>query len=204
MAVLTGPNHAEEVGRAMATAAVVASQDHQTSVQIQTALNQPWLRLYTSDDICGAEWCGVLKNCYAIAAGIASGLGLGDNATAALVTRALAEMTRLVSALGGKTVTCQGLAGIGDLMATCYSSHSRNRELGREIGRGRSLSEITGGSHTVAEGVVNSASLRTLAGKLGVNVPILTEVDQILRLNKPPALAMRDLLTREPRPESDC
>ena len=144
----------------------------------------------------GAEWCAVLKNCYAIAAGIGIGLGLGDNAMAALVTRALAEMNRLVTALGGRVTTCQGLAGVGDLMATCYSPHSRNRALGIELGRGRSLEQILRGSHMVAEGLTNSASLHELARSRGIEAPILSEVH-----GKAAASALGDLLSREAKAE---
>jgi glycerol-3-phosphate dehydrogenase (NAD(P)+) len=201
VAVLTGPNHAEEVGRQMPTAAVVACANEQTAQAVQNAFTPAWFRIYTSTDVVGAEWCAVLKNCYAIAAGIGIGLGLGDNAMAALVTRALAEMNRLVTALGGRVTTCQGLAGVGDLMATCYSPHSRNRALGIELGRGRSLEQILRGSHTVAEGLTNSASLHELARSRGIEAPILSEVHQILVHGKAAASALGDLLSREAKAE---
>jgi glycerol-3-phosphate dehydrogenase (NAD(P)+) len=202
-AVLTGPNHAEEVARRMATAAVVACDCGDQARAIQKALTQPWMRVYTSSDVVGAEWSAALKNCYAIAAGMASGLGLGDNALAALLTRALAEMTRMVTALGGKPQTCHGLAGVGDLIATCYSDHSRNRRLGQQIGQGRKLAEVLGESCMVAEGVMNSALLREVANQHQVRAPLLDEVNQILHEGKSAAKALQDLLSRDPRAETD-
>ncbi len=201
VAVLTGPNHAEEVSRRLATAAVAASADAVTAQALQEALTLPWFRCYTSDDVAGAEGGGALKNPYAIAAGIAKGLQLGDNAIAALVTRALAEMVRFGTAMGGRAETFYGLSGVGDLMATCYSEHSRNHKVGLALGRGGRLADILAGSTMVAEGVPNTASLYRAARLAGARTPLLDEIHAVLYEDKAPAQAMRDLLARDPRPE---
>jgi glycerol-3-phosphate dehydrogenase (NAD(P)+) len=200
-AVLTGPNHAEEVARRMATAAVVACAQSEVARGLQQMLTLPWFRSYTTDDVTGAEWGGALKNPYAIAAGIAKGLDLGDNAIAALVTRALAEMVRFGTAMGGRAETFYGLSGVGDLMTTCFSEHSRNHRVGLALGRGETLEVITGRTTMVAEGVPNTASLYQVARQTGARTPILDEVHAVLYAGKSPALAMRDLLSRDPRPE---
>jgi glycerol-3-phosphate dehydrogenase (NAD(P)+) len=202
-AVLTGPNHAEEVAQRLATAAVIASADAATAISLQSAFTLPWFRTYTSDDIVGAEWAGAMKNPYAIAAGIALGLKLGDNAIAALVTRALAEMARMVVTMGGRAETCQGLAGVGDLIATCYSEHSRNHRVGKLLGEGMSLPEIIASTRMVAEGVPNTASLYQAARQHGVRTPLLDEIYAVLHQGKPAREAMRALLSRDPRPEAD-
>lgn len=202
-AVLTGPNHAEEVAQRQATAAVIACADPAIAVALQAAFTLPWFRAYTSDDITGAEWAGAMKNPYAIAAGIAHGLRLGDNAIAALVTRALAEMVRMVVTMGGRPETCQGLAGVGDLIATCYSRHSRNHRVGKLLGEGMSLPEIIASTRMVAEGVPNTASLHQAARQHGVRTPLLDEIHAILHQGKPAREAMRALLSRDPRPETD-
>ena len=202
-AVLTGPNHAEEVASRMATAAVVGCDDLTVARRMQQTLTLPWFRSYTTDDVCGAEWGGALKNPYAIAAGIAKGLDLGDNAIAALVTRALAEMVRFGTAMGGRAETFYGLSGVGDLMTTCFSEHSRNHRVGVALGRGESLEAIQGRTTMVAEGVPNTASLFQVARQTGARTPILDEVYAVLYAGKAPAKAMRDLLGRDPRPEAD-
>jgi len=202
-AVLTGPNHAEEVASRMATAAVVGCDDLTVARRLQQTLTLPWFRSYTTDDVCGAEWGGALKNPYAIAAGIAKGLDLGDNAIAALVTRALAEMVRFGTAMGGRAETFYGLSGVGDLMTTCFSEHSRNHRVGVALGRGESLEAIQGRTTMVAEGVPNTASLFQVARQTGARTPILDEVYAVLYAGKAPAKAMRDLLGRDPRPEAD-
>ena len=202
VAVLTGPNHAEEVARRLATATVVACAHTEAARALQAALTLPWFRCYTTDDVTGAEWGGALKNPYAIAAGIAKGLQLGDNAIAALVTRALAEMVRFGVAMGGRAETFYGLSGVGDLMTTCFSEHSRNHRVGLALGRGQSLTEILAASSMVAEGVPNTASLYRAAQKAGARTPLLDEIHAVLYEGKPPALAMRDLLARDPRPEN--
>lgn len=202
-AVLTGPNHAEEVAQRLATAAVVACEDENVAREVQGCFTLPWFRSYTSDDVRGVEWAGAMKNPYAIAAGIALGLKLGDNAIAALVTRALAEMVRLIAAMGGRPETCYGLAGVGDLIATCYSEHSRNHRVGKLLGEGVSLQEILSSTRMVAEGVLNTASLHEAAQHHGIRAPLLAEIYAILHEGKPAQEAMRALLSRDPRPESD-
>ena len=203
LAILTGPNHAEEVANRLATAAVVACADDEIAKAVQNCFTLPFFRTYTTDDITGAEWAGAMKNPYAIAAGIALGLKLGDNAIAALVTRALAEMVRLGVAEGGKVETFYGLSGVGDLMTTCYSAHSRNHRVGLQLGQGQSLEEILSGTRMVAEGVLNTASLHRAAKEKGVRMPLLDEIHAILHEGKPAKEVMRALLSRDPRPEAD-
>jgi glycerol-3-phosphate dehydrogenase (NAD(P)+) len=202
-AVLTGPNHAEEVAQRLATAAVVGCADSEVARKLQHLLTLPWFRSYTTDDVCGAEWGGALKNPYAIAAGIAKGLELGDNAIAALVTRALAEMVRFGTAMGGRAETFYGLSGVGDLMTTCFSEHSRNHRVGLALGKGEALEAIQGRTTMIAEGVPNTASLFQVARQTSARTPILDEVHAVLYSGKAPAKAMRDLLGRDPRPEAD-
>lgn len=202
LAVLTGPNHAEEVAQRMATAAVVACQDDDTARLVQACFTLPWFRCYTSDDVAGVEWAGAMKNPYAIAAGMALGLKLGDNAIAALVTRALAEMVRVVVAMGGRSESCFGLGGVGDLIATCYSEHSRNHRVGKLLGEGMPLADIISSTRMVAEGVPNTASLYKAARAAGVRTPLLDEIYAILHEGKPAREAMRALLSRDPRPEA--
>jgi glycerol-3-phosphate dehydrogenase (NAD(P)+) len=199
--VLSGPNHAEEVAQHLATAAVVASADRDVALALQRCFTLPWFRCYTTDDIIGVEWAGAMKNPYAIAAGIAQGLKLGDNANAALVTRALAEMLRLGTAEGGRAETFYGLSGVGDLIATCFSEHSRNHRLGLALANGQSLDEITASTRMVAEGVPNTLSLHQCAQAKGIRTPILDAVHAILYEAKPPRLALRELLARDPRSE---
>jgi glycerol-3-phosphate dehydrogenase (NAD(P)+) len=201
LAALTGPNHAEEVAQRMATAAVIASPNEALARELQDCFRLPWFRCYTTDDLVGVEWAGAMKNPYAIAAGIAEGLNLGDNAIAALVTRALAEMTRLGQAMGGRTETFFGLSGVGDLVGTCYSRHSRNHRLGLAIGQGQSWRDQQGQTNMIAEGVPNTLSLHEVAQKAGVSTPLLDAVYSVLYQDKSPALALRELLDREPKSE---
>jgi len=203
LAVLTGPNHAEEVARQLATAAVVACADDEIAKAVQSCFTLPFFRTYTTEDITGAEWAGAMKNPYAIAAGIAHGLKLGDNTIAALITRALAEMVRLGVAEGGKVETFYGLSGVGDLMGTCYSVHSRNHRVGVMLGQGRPLDEIIASTRMVAEGVLNTASLHRAAQARGVRMPLLDEINAVLHQGKSPKEGMKDLLSRDPRPEAD-
>ncbi|TLD69715.1 NAD(P)-dependent glycerol-3-phosphate dehydrogenase [Phragmitibacter flavus] len=203
VAALSGPNHAEEIARRMPSAAVVGCLDEGMAIRLQQTFSLPWFRCYTSTDVLGVEWAGAMKNPYAIAAGIAKGLGLGDNAIAALVTRALAEMVRLGVASGGRTETFYGLSGVGDLVATCYSEHSRNHRVGLMLGQGRSLSDIMGGMRMVAEGVPNTESLWLCARGRGVRTPLLDEVHAVLYEQKSPREALRELFSRDPRPEVD-
>jgi glycerol-3-phosphate dehydrogenase (NAD(P)+) len=199
--VLTGPNHAEEIAEGLVTCAVVASNHPGLAMALQELFTFPNFRTYTSDDIAGVELGGAVKNVYAIAAGMAHGLGLGDNAVAALVTRALAEMTRLGTALGGQAETFSGLSGVGDLIVTCFSEHSRNHRVGLAIGRGQSLDEAVASLGMVAEGVPNTLSIHEASRKAGVRTPINDAVYSILYQGKPAAEAMRGLLDRDPRPE---
>ncbi len=203
LAALSGPNHAEEIAQRLPSAAVVASANPEVAVQLQGVFTLPWFRCYTSDDITGVEWAGAMKNPYAIAAGIARGLHLGDNAIAALVTRALAEMVRLGVKQGGRVETFYGLSGVGDLVATCYSEHSRNNRVGKLLGQGKSLDEIIASTRMVAEGVPNTESLWRCARKINAVTPLLDEVYAMLYLGKSPKAALRELLGRDPRPEAD-
>lgn len=199
--ILTGPNHAEEIAQNLVTCAVVASEHPLLADALQELFTLPHFRVYTSDDVAGIELGGAVKNVYALAAGMAHGLGLGDNAVAALVTRALAEMTRLGVALGGHQETFAGLSGVGDLIVTCFSEHSRNHRVGLALGTGKSLDEALATLGMVAEGVPNTLSIHDAARKAGVRTPIIDAVYSILYQGKPAALAMRELLARDPRPE---
>jgi glycerol-3-phosphate dehydrogenase (NAD(P)+) len=203
LAVLTGPNHAEEVARQLATAAVVACADDDIAKAVQSCFTLPFFRTYTTDDIVGAEWAGAMKNPYAIGSGIAHGLKLGDNTLAALVTRALAEMVRLGVAAGGRVETFYGLSGVGDLVGTCYSTHSRNHRVGVMLGQGLPLDEIVASTRMVAEGVLNTASMHRAARACGVRMPLLDEINAVLHQGKSPKEGMKALLSRDPRPEAD-
>jgi len=201
VAVLSGPNHAEEIARGMATCAVIGSADVELAQRLQDLFTLPHFRSYTTDDVAGLEFGGAIKNIYAIAAGMAHGLGLGDNAVAALVTRALAEMTRLGTALGARPETFSGLSGVGDLIVTCFSEHSRNHRVGLAIGRGDTLEAAVASLGMVAEGVPNTRSIHQLARRNEARTPIIDAVYRILYDGQPAAEAMRDLLSRDPRPE---
>lgn len=200
--ILTGPNHAEEIAKNLVTCAVVASENPQLAEALQELFSLPHFRVYTSDDVAGVELGGAVKNVYAIAAGMAHGLGLGDNAVAALVTRALAEMTRLGIALGGRKETFSGLSGVGDLIVTCFSEHSRNHRVGLALGKGQTLEEAVASLGMCAEGVPNTLSIHDAARKVGVRTPIIDAMYAILYQNKPASDAMRELLDRDPRPEN--
>jgi glycerol-3-phosphate dehydrogenase (NAD(P)+) len=201
VAVLSGPNHAEEIARGMATCAVIGAADEALALRLQELFTLPHFRSYTSDDVAGLEFGGAIKNIYAIAAGMAHGLGLGDNAVAALVTRALAEMTRLGTALGARAETFSGLSGVGDLIVTCFSEHSRNHRVGLALGRGDSLDAAVAALGMVAEGVPNTRSIHALARRNSVRTPIIDAVFRILYEGQSAAVAMRELLSRDPRPE---
>ncbi len=200
--ILTGPNHAEEIAAGLVTCAVVASDNPLLAENLQDLFTLPRFRAYTTDDVSGVEIGGAVKNVYAIAAGMAHGLGLGDNAVAALVTRALAEMTRLGEALGGRKETFSGLSGVGDLIVTCFSEHSRNHRVGLAIGSGKSLDQAVASLGMVAEGVPNTLSIFEAARAAGVRTPIIDAVHSVLYQNVPAADAMRALLSRDPRPEN--
>jgi glycerol-3-phosphate dehydrogenase (NAD(P)+) len=201
IAVLSGPSHAEEVARGVPTAVTVAGADFQTLEKIQTALIGPAFRVYTSDDLIGVELGGTLKNIIAVAAGILDGMGLGDNSKAALMTRGLAEITRLGTALGANAETFSGLSGVGDLIVTCASRHSRNRSVGERLGKGESLQDIMGGMKQVAEGIWNAKAARDLAKEHHIEMPITEEVCAIVEEGKNPRQALADLMTRSPKAE---
>jgi glycerol-3-phosphate dehydrogenase (NAD(P)+) len=198
IAILSGPSHAEEVARGVPTAVTVAGENAEA---IQRAFLGTTFRVYTSDDVIGVELGGTLKNVIAVAAGILDGIGLGDNSKAALMTRGLAEIARLGAALGAKPETFSGLSGIGDLIVTCASRHSRNRSVGERLGKGESLQDIMGGMKQVAEGIWNAKAARDLAEKHGIDVPITEEVCQIVENAKDPRQALTDLMTRAPKAE---
>jgi len=201
--VVSGPSFALEVARHQPTAVVAASDDAAASAAVQVAMSTPSFRVYTSDDVRGVELAGALKNVMAVATGIAEGLGLGLNSRAALITRGLAETTRLGVALGAQAATFAGLAGLGDLVLTCTGALSRNRAVGVEVGRGRSLQEIMAGTETVAEGVRNAASAVALASQVGVDLPIASAVHRVLFEGQSPREAIAGLMQRELRPERD-
>lgn len=194
---LTGPTNAAEVGRGLPAAMVLAVAQLTPAVQeVQSALSSPRLRVYTSDDLAGAEYGGSLKNAYAIAAGCCDGLRLGDNAKAALLTRALAEMVRVGTALGARAETFYGLSGFGDLVATCHGDWSRNREFGQEIGNGRSVSDLLSHRKTIVEGYKTTRSLHELCVERMIDAPILRETYAILFEAKKPAAALDSLMLR--------
>lgn len=201
IAVLSGPSHAEEVARGVPTAVTVAGKDFQCLEKIQQAFLGKSFRVYTSDDVIGVELGGTLKNIIAVAAGILDGIGLGDNSKAALMTRGLAEITRLGTVLGAKPETFSGLSGIGDLIVTCASRHSRNRSVGERLGKGESLKQIMGGMKQVAEGIWNAKAARDLAKEHGIEMPITEEVCAIVEDGKDPRQALKDLMSRDPKAE---
>jgi len=199
---LTGPTNAAEVARGQPAAMLLASGLVQESLRaLQTALSSAALRVYTSGDLVGAELGGCLKNIYAIAAGCCDGLQLGDNARAALLTRALAEMIRVGVALGAQPETFYGLSGFGDLVATCHGGWSRNRQFGEQIGAGARATELLAGRRSVVEGYKTTKSFSELCAKRGIEAPILLEMYAILFEEKPPAEALASLMTRELKSE---
>lgn len=201
VAALSGPTFAEGVARGDPTAAVVASSDAEWAVELQGALSSPVFRLYRSDDVVGVELAGALKNVVAIAAGIVSGLGFGHNTLAALVTRGLTEIGRIVRGHGGQDRTVHGLAGVGDLFLTCTGQQSRNRFVGEQIGRGRQLRDILAELPEVAEGARTCLAVPRLAGAAGVEAPIADAVVQVLYEGIAPRDAVEGLMTRALRPE---
>lgn len=201
VAVLTGPNLASEVSRGQPAASVVAIDDAVIAVALQELFSSPTFRVYTNDDVVGCEIAGVVKNVIAIAAGIAHGMGFGDNTRATLITRGLAEMTRLAMALGGQPTSLAGLAGVGDLIATCSSQSSRNTTVGVRLGRGEKLADIVGSTSMVAEGVRSSASVLALAKRHGVDMPITEQVVAICHEGVSAADGLAALMSRRARPE---
>lgn len=202
VAVLSGPNLATEVSRGLPTATVLACTERNLADELQKFLSTPRFRIYTGEELAGIELGGALKNVFAIAAGAGDGLGLGDNSKAALVTRALAEMVRLGTKMGGELRTFYGLSGAGDLMATCFSQHSRNRRAGEQLAKGRSLDEIAVSMGTVAEGIPTAQSAHECAHNLGVETPIIDQVHSLLYEQKPSAQAMEELLGRDQKAET--
>jgi glycerol-3-phosphate dehydrogenase (NAD(P)+) len=201
-AVLSGPSFAQEVAAGMPTAVVVASQSTPIAQTIQRDFTSPTLRVYTNDDVAGVELGGAMKNVIALAAGIANGLNLGYNSAAALITRGIAEMTRLAIACGGRRQTLAGLSGVGDLVLTCTGSLSRNRAVGIELGRGRQLPDIIASLNgKVAEGIGSTAAALGLAARYAVEMPIAEQMDAILHYNKSPKEAIRELMSRPGRDE---
>jgi glycerol-3-phosphate dehydrogenase (NAD(P)+) len=200
--VLSGPSHAEEVVKEVPTTVTVASEDEKLALKVQDIFMNETFRVYTSDDVVGLELGGALKNVMAIAAGIIDGMKLGDNPKAALITRGIAEMSRLGEALGGKALTFSGLSGIGDLIVTCCSGHSRNRHVGEELGRGKKLDQILKDmGMVVAEGVKTTLSAYELAQKAKVECPIINEIYAVLYENQTPEEAIKNLMSRPSRPE---
>lgn len=201
VAVLSGPNLASEIARDLPTATVLACTDPEQTPQLQNHLSTPRFRIYTTDELIGVELGGALKNVFAIAAGASDGLGLGDNSKAALITRALAEMIRLGTAMGGDLPTFYGLSGAGDLILTCFSRQSRNRQVGERLGAGESIEQITSSMRMVAEGIPTARSAYECARKLNVDTPIIDQVYALLYEQKQARDALADLLGREQKPE---
>lgn len=199
--VLSGPSFAVEVAREMPTAVVVASRSKPARLRAQDLFQTEYFRVYTNPDVVGVELGGALKNVVAIAAGVAAGLGFGHNTGAALITRGLAEMTRLGVALGAERLTFAGLAGMGDLVLTCTGDLSRNRTVGFRLGKGETLEEILGPMTAVAEGVKTTQAVNQLARRMGVEMPIAHEVNAILTEGREPMQALRNLMLRDPKPE---
>jgi glycerol-3-phosphate dehydrogenase (NAD(P)+) len=201
VAVLTGPNLAKEILSGQPAASVVAIDDDIIATELQRIFATERLRVYTNPDLVGCEVSGVVKNVIAIAAGMAEGMGFGDNTRATIITRGLAEMSRLGTALGGDPLTFAGLAGMGDLIATCSSSQSRNNTVGRELGRGRSIDDIVGETRMVAEGVKSSPSVVALAARVGVEMPIAEQVVEVCHHGGTARDALRALMRRDPKAE---
>jgi glycerol-3-phosphate dehydrogenase (NAD(P)+) len=201
VAVLTGPNLAIEVAEGQPAASVIACTDPATARQLQALFMGDRFRVYTNPDVVGCEMAGALKNVIAIAAGTAAGLGYGDNTQAALITRGLAELARLGAALGGEPLTFAGLAGLGDLVATCTSPKSRNRNVGFELGRGRSLDAIVAETNMVAEGVKSTPAVLALAREAGIEMPIASLVGAVLTEGRNPADLVPELMLREAKAE---
>jgi glycerol-3-phosphate dehydrogenase (NAD(P)+) len=201
--VMTGPNLAREIIEGQPAASVVAIPDATIAAELQRILMRPSLRVYTNPDVVGCEVAGVVKNVIAIASGMAEGMGFGDNSRAALMTRGLAEMSRLGEAMGGDPATFAGLAGMGDLIATCSSPQSRNKSVGIELGRGRSIDDVIGSMTMVAEGVKSSSGVLQLARRYGVEMPITEQVVEVCHHGKPAGDALADLMRRTGKSELD-
>jgi glycerol-3-phosphate dehydrogenase (NAD(P)+) len=203
VAVLSGPSHAEEVARGLPTAVVLAAADHGIAERLQKIIMTPKFRIYTSDDVIGVELGGALKNIIAIAVGISDGIGFGDNTRAALITRGLAEITRMGCALGGRFETFAGLSGMGDLIATCTSHWSRNHWVGERLGKGEKIEAIISSMKQVAEGVTTSEIAHKKAKEMNLKAPIIDEVYAVIYRGKGSQAAVHSLLSRDARPEQD-
>lgn len=201
-AILSGPNIAREVARRLPAAAALACLDEARALRIQEIFHQPYFRVYTNTDVVGSELGGAIKNIVAIAAGIADTLGFGDNAMAALMTRGLAELTRLGVKLGGRPLTFAGLAGMGDMIVTCISKYSRNRRVGKELGKGRTIDEITAEMSMVAEGVKTSQPILALGREVDCWMPITEGVVSVIYQGVTPDQMVTDMLSRPPIPET--
>lgn len=200
-AVLSGPNHAEEVARDMPSATVVASDDEQVAARLQAAIMCDTFRVYTNSDVLGVEFCGAAKNPIAVAVGMSDGLGFGDNSRAALITRSLAEVTRLGLAMGGRSETFAGLAGIGDLIATCTSRHSRNRRAGELLAQGVAPGEVEAAVGQVVEGIPTARALHALSARLGLELPVTEQVYAVLEGTTTAAESVQRLMGRGPKRE---
>lgn len=201
VAVLSGPNHAEEVSRDIPSATVVSAREKHIALRLQELFMTPYFRVYTNPDMTGVELGGATKNVIAVAAGISDGLGYGDNTKASLMTRGLAEMTRLGLAMGAKLLTFAGLSGVGDLIATCTSRHSRNRAAGEKVALGMSVEDISKESTMVAEGLFSSVAIDRLSLKYGIEMPITRNVVEVLYEGKDPRKCVSDLMQRGAREE---
>ncbi|MEY2510238.1 MAG: glycerol-3-phosphate dehydrogenase [Verrucomicrobiota bacterium] len=201
VAVLSGPNLAVEIARGLPTAAVLGCRNHECAEELQSYLGSERFRIYSSDETIGIELGGALKNVFAIAAGAGDGFGLGDNSKAALVTRSLAELVRLGTAMGGNPRTFYGLSGAGDLIATCFSQLSRNRRVGERLGRGETVEQIRASTHTVAEGIPTAKSAFECARKLQIDTPIIDQIYSVVHEGKRPDQAMQELLGRDQKSE---
>jgi glycerol-3-phosphate dehydrogenase (NAD(P)+) len=201
VAVLSGPNLAVEISRELPTAAVLGCRNAQCAEELQSYLGSERFRIYSSDETIGIELGGALKNVFAIAAGASDGFGLGDNSKAALVTRSLAELVRLGTAMGGNPRTFYGLSGAGDLIATCFSQLSRNRRVGERLGRGETVEQICASTHMVAEGIPTAKSAFECARKLEIETPIIDQIYSVVHEGKRPDQAMQELLGRDQKAE---
>ncbi|MEX1258382.1 MAG: NAD(P)H-dependent glycerol-3-phosphate dehydrogenase [Gemmatimonadota bacterium] len=202
LVALSGPSFAVEVARGSPTAVVAASRSEEARLTVQKVFGSETFRVYTNADLIGVEVGGAVKNVIALAAGVCAGLEFGHNTEAALITRGLAEIARLATALGGQPATIYGLAGLGDLVLTCTGGLSRNRTVGIRLGRGERISEILGDMRSVAEGVSTTVAVHALARERGVEMPIVDQVYAILEEGKPPREAVQELMLREPKPET--
>jgi glycerol-3-phosphate dehydrogenase (NAD(P)+) len=200
-AALSGPNHAEEVSQDMPSATVIAAADEALAVALQAAITSDTFRVYTNDDVVGVEFCGAVKNPIAVAVGMSDGLGFGDNSRASLITRSIAEMTRLGMIQGAHIATFTGLAGIGDLIATCTSRHSRNRLAGELLAKGASPAEVEQQVGQVVEGIPTAYALHDLAGRLGIEMPVVENVYQVLEGRRTPQECVAALMGRKPKKE---